>query len=193
MAFETAVLSGRIVRMEPLTAAHSPGLLAAAAASPGAFPWIIGMDKPETQQAWIEFGLSEAAKGGAVPYATILQATGEVIGTSRFAALSWENRRAEIGWTWVGKPWQRTGANREAKLLMLRQAFEVWKLARVEFKTDSLNDQSRTALAALGAKEEGIFRNHMVRPDGSFRHSVYFSILPEEFPAIAAKIEASLP
>ncbi|MFD2262055.1 GNAT family N-acetyltransferase [Lacibacterium aquatile] len=193
MAFETAVLSGRIVRLEPLTAAHVDGLLAAAAASPGAFPWIIGMDTPERQRAWIENGIAEGARGVSVPFATIFQKTGEVIGTSRFSMLSPENKRAEIGWTWLGRPWQRTGANREAKLLMLRQAFEIWKLLRVEFKTDSLNVQSRTALAALGATEEGIFRNHMLRPDGSNRHSAYFSILPDEFPAIAARIEAALP
>lgn len=194
MSFLTApVLPGRIVRMEPLERRHFDDLLAEAAVDPAIFRWVAGMDTPEGRVKWLEVALAEAAAGVSVPFATVSQATGRAIGTSRFAALSPEHKKAEIGWTWLGKAHQRTGANREAKLLMLRHAFDSSGLRRVEFKTDSRNIQSRTALAALGAVEEGTFRAHMVLPDGSRRDSTYFSILVEEFPTIAARLEAGLP
>lgn len=187
------ILPGRIVRMEPLAEHHLPDLLARAEEDVSIFRWIAGMDTPDGRRKWLETGLEEARRGVSVPFATVLQATGRAVGTTRFSALVWDHRRAEIGWTWLARSAQRTGANREAKLLMLRHAFEVWMLRRVEFKTDSRNIQSRTALAALGAVEEGTFRAHMILPDGSRRDSTYFSILPDEFPAIAARIEAALP
>ena len=95
-----------------------------------------------------------------------------------------EHRRLEIGWTWVARDWQRTGANREAKLLMLGHAFDDLGCRRVEFKTDSLNEPSRTALLGIGAQFEGIFRNHMVMPGGRMRHSAYYSVIDEEWPAV---------
>ena len=103
-----------------------------------------------------------------------------------------EHRRVEIGWTWVAPGWQRTGANREAKLLMLGHAFDTLGCRRVEFKTDSLNEPSRTALLGIGAQFEGIFRNHMVMPEGRMRHSAYYSVIDEEWPAVRAGLERSL-
>ncbi len=112
-----------------------------------------------------------------------------MIGSTRFGNAVPEHRRVEIGWTWVARPWQRTGANREAKYLMLRHAFERWKCLRVEFKTSAINQQSRTALRRLGAVEEGILRHHMVNPDRSMRDSVYFSILAAEWPGVRQRLE----
>jgi RimJ/RimL family protein N-acetyltransferase len=102
------------------------------------------------------------------------------------------NRRVEIGWTWLSLNWQRTAANTEAKYLMLRHAFETWGCIRVEFKTDSLNEKSRAALLRIGAKEEGIFRNHMMTSTGRLRHSVYYSIIDSEWPKVRACLEEKL-
>src|SRR4029450_107606 len=112
--------------------------------------------------------------------------------TSRYMTIVPEHRRLEVCWTWVGSAFQRTGANREAKLLQLTHAFETLGANRVEFKTHSRNERSRTALAGIGATFEGGFRNHMIMPDGSIRHSAYFSITADEWPAVKARLEAGL-
>lgn len=95
----------------------------------------------------------------------------------------------EIGWTWVAPEWQRTGANTETKYLLLRHAFETLRCIRVELKTDSLNEKSRNAILRIGAKEEGTFRNHMITASGRIRHTVYFSILDSEWPAVKARLQ----
>ncbi len=100
--------------------------------------------------------------------------------------------RLEIGWTWVARQWQRTAINTEAKYLLLRHAFETLKCMRVELKTDSLNDRSRAAILRIGAREEGIFRNHMITASGRIRHTVYFSIVDSEWPEVKARLEARL-
>ena len=102
------------------------------------------------------------------------------------------HRRVEIGWTWVAKPWQRTAVNTEAKYLLLRHAFETLGCIRVELKTDSLNEKSRAAILRTGARQEGIFRNHMITASGRIRHSVYFSIVDNEWPAVKARLEQRL-
>ena len=106
------------------------------------------------------------------------------MGSTRFANIDRANRRLEIGWTWIAPEWQRSAINTEAKLLMMRQAFEGWGANRVEFKTDSLNTQSRAALRRIGATEEGTLRNHMVTASGRLRHSVMFSVIREEWPSV---------
>ncbi|MGH6719586.1 MAG: GNAT family N-acetyltransferase, partial [Alphaproteobacteria bacterium] len=126
------------------------------------------------------------------PFATIDRSSGRCIGSSRFLSIVPEHRRLEIGWTWVGTAFQRTGANREAKLLQLSHAFETLNANRVEFKTHSRNEGSRTALAGIGATFEGIFRNHMIMPDGSIRHSAYFSVIAEDWPEVKTRLQASL-
>jgi RimJ/RimL family protein N-acetyltransferase len=98
----------------------------------------------------------------------------------------------EIGWTWVARRWQRTVMNTEAKYLLLRHAFETLGCVRVELKTDSLNERSRAAILRIGAREEGIFRNHMITASGRIRHSVYFSIIDSEWPAVRARLESML-
>jgi RimJ/RimL family protein N-acetyltransferase len=103
-----------------------------------------------------------------------------------------EHRRLEIGWTWIATAFQRTGSNREAKLLQLSHAFETLGANRVEFKTHARNEQSRNALAGIGATFEGVFRNHTIMPDGSLRDSAYFSVIVEEWPTVKAALVAGL-
>jgi RimJ/RimL family protein N-acetyltransferase len=189
---EPVTLEGRRVRLEPLTLDHVPGL-AQVALDPAIWQWTIA--RPETVdelRSWAEAALAGRDTRTEFPFATIDVATGRPIGSSRFMNVVLEHRRVEIGWTWVAPAWQRTGANREAKLLMLRHAFDTLGCRRVEFKTDSLNEPSRTALLGIGARFEGIFRNHMVMPDGRMRHSAYYSVIDEEWPAVRAGLEQSL-
>lgn len=186
------VLQGQHVRLEPLSLDHLPGLVAA-----GCDPvlWQITVNDggtPEAMRRWVEAALEDQRRGTAVPFATVLQETGQVVGGTRFGNISERDRRAEIGWTWVGRAWQRTAVNTEAKYLMLQQAFEVWRLVRVEFKTDAINQQSRAALLGIGAREEGVLRRHALTWTGRFRDSVFFSILDDEWPAVKARLTARL-
>jgi len=147
---------------------------------------------PEDMRAYIEAALTAQAAGTALPFATVEKSTGRAIGSTRFGNIDRANRRVEIGWTWLGLRWQRTAANTEAKYLMLRHAFETLGCLRVEFKTDSRNAPSRKALLRIGAKEEGILRNHMITYTGRIRHTVYYSIITSEWPEVKAHLEAKL-
>lgn len=195
-------LTGRHARLEPLSSAHLDALWDAHGVSDSVetsvtrwFP--VPMARREALGAFIEEAQTALAAGAALPFATIDIATGKPVGSTRFANADKTHRRVEIGWTWLGRQWQRSALNTEAKLLMLTHAFEHWRCIRVEFKTDSLNQPSRTALARLGAVEEGTFRNHMVIPDvdgsgGRYRHSVYFSITDGEWPDVKARLQGRL-
>ena len=191
-AFEPPVLQGPRIRLEPLSLEHLGGLCAA-----GLEPelWRLTsnrVDDADAMRRYVETALAWQRAGTSVPFATIDQATGEVVGSTRFANIAPEHRRAEIGWTWLARRWQRTHANTEAKYLMLEHAFERWQLARVEFKTSALNQASRAAIARLGAVEEGTLRRHMVNPDGSSRDTVYFSIIAEEWDAVKRRLRGML-
>ncbi len=181
------VLESAEIRLEPLSAEHEADL--ARWLDPTLTQWFT---KPlltrEDMRDYIAAALAGQTAGGMLPFATIWKPTGAAIGTTRFGAIDRANRRVEIGWTLVARPYQRTAVNTQAKLLMLTHAFESWGCIRVEFKTDSLNIQSRTALKRLGAVEEGILRNHMVCESGRIRHSVYFSITNEEWPAVKQRL-----
>jgi RimJ/RimL family protein N-acetyltransferase len=167
--------------------------LAEVALDPELWQWTLARPADEAGlRAWVETALAGRAAGTELPFATIDVATGQAIGSSRYMNIVLEHRRLEIGWTWVAPAWQRSGANREAKLLMLGHAFDVLGCRRVEFKTDSLNEPSRTALLGIGAQFEGIFRNHMVMPEGRMRHSAYYSVIDEEWPAVRDALERSL-
>ena len=185
-------LEGRIVRLEPLELDHVPGL-AEVGLDPAIWRWTIARPSSEADiRAWAEAALANRAAGTELPFVTIERATGRPIGSTRYMNIVLEHRRLEIGWTWVAPPWQRSGANREAKLLQLRHAFEVLACRRVEFKTDSRNEASRSALLGIGAQFEGIFRNHMVMPEGPMRHSAWYSVIDEEWPAVRDRLEGSL-
>ena len=125
-------------------------------------------------------------------FATVDRSTGKAIGSSRFMSIVPEHRRLEIGWTWLGGAYHRTGANREAKYLQLRHACETLGANRVEFKTDALNERANPALLGVGATFEGTFRDHMVMPEGRLRSSNYYSVIAPEWPAVKARLEAAL-
>ena len=180
------------MRLVPLTEGHFDALLQASK-DPKIWEFTSAVIRGEDElRQYIKTALAWQRAGTAVPFVTTDAATGTAIGSTRFANIDQENRRAEIGWTWLNPRWWRTAVNTEAKYLMLRHAFEKWQCIRVELKTAAKNLRSRAAIARLGAKEEGILRHHMIQPDGSYRDSVYFSILAEEWPEVKAKLEARL-
>jgi RimJ/RimL family protein N-acetyltransferase len=181
MDIQPVVLEGNLVRLEPLTINHCDALCAVGL---DASLWTVGLTALRTNddmRRYIESALHQQALGTCLPFAIIEKRTGSVAGSTRFGAIDTENRRVEIGWTWLGKHWQRTGLNSEAKFLMLVHAFETWNCIRVEFKTDLLNDRSREAIQRLGAKQEGILRKHAVTSTGRIRDTVYYSIIDDEW------------
>ena len=189
---EPVTLDGQYVRLEPLSLAHH-AQLCEVGLDEELWRWIPQAVRiSEEMRAYIETALEWLAAGSALPFATIEKTTGRAIGSTRFANIDRANRHVEIGWTWLGKKWQRTAANTEAKYLMLCHAFETWRCLRVEFKTDSLNERSRAALLRIGAKEEGIFRNHVITWTGRIRHSVYFSIIDSEWPEAKVQLQHKL-
>ena len=189
---EPVTLTGRVVRLEPLGIEHLDGL-ADVGLDPALWRWIgFPVRTRDDLRRYIEDGLRDREAGRAMPFATIERANDRPIGSTRFGNIDLFNRRIEIGWTWVAPPWQRSGVNTEAKLLMLTHAFDRLGCNRVEFKTDSLNTQSRDALLGIGAVEEGTLRNHMVTESGRLRHSVYFSIIADEWPTVRSSLERRL-
>jgi RimJ/RimL family protein N-acetyltransferase len=178
--------------MEPLELAHLPGLVAAGA-DPATWAWMYAPLTDETaMRAWVEEALRARDVGAEAPFATVDAATGRVLGSTRFLAIAPAHRRLEIGWTWLAPAAQGTGANSEAKLLMLEHAFEQLGAMRVELKTDARNARSRAALAGIGAVFEGVFRRHMVMADGRIRDSAWYAITDEDWPAARARLRARL-
>ena len=185
-------LEGDHVRLLPLTLGHLDALCVVGL-DPELWRLIPSKaDTPEEMRAYVELALDEQHRGVSLPFVTTLKQTGQVIGSTRYMNVDVKNRRLEIGCTWIGKPWQRSAVNTEAKLLMLKHAFEVLDCVRVELKTDLLNQQSRNAILRLGAKQEGIFRRHVLTWDGRMRDTVYFSILDDEWPTVRTGLEARL-
>lgn len=192
MDIQPVTLEGRHVRLEPLRLAHIPALNQAAN-DPRIWEFTSAVARtPLEMQAYVDTALDWQQAGTAVPFVTVVRATGAVVGSTRFANIDVANRRAEIGWTWLNPRWWRTAVNTEAKYLMLRHAFERWHCVRVELKTGTKNQRSRDAIRRLGATEEGILRRHVLQPDGSWRDTVYFSILDDEWPAVKRELERRL-
>jgi len=178
--------------MEPLAARHLDDL-ARVAFDEAVWRWTIGGPLDEAGlRAWFKQARANADATTEVPFATIDLASGRAIGSSRYMTIAPEHRRLEIGWTWVGTAFQRTGANREAKLLQLTHAFETLGAERVEFKTHARNAQSRTALLGIGATFEGVLRHHTIMPDGSHRDSAFYGVIAPEWPAVKARLEGLL-
>lgn len=187
---EPVILEGTRVRLEPLRRDHLADLKLVAFDAP-LWQWtIMGPQDEAGLERWLEAALANAETGAERPFATIDLASGRAVGSSRYMSIAPEHRRLEIGWTWIGSAFQRTGANREAKLLQLTHAFETLGANRVEFKTHARNERSRNALAGMGATFEGIFRQHMIMPDGSLRDSAWFSVIADEWPAVKARLQA---
>jgi len=183
-------LEGSVVRLESIRPEHASLFWEVAKENlDDIFRWIpYSMKSPEDFDRVVTRALEEQERGDSVVFATVERASGQVIGSTRFMNIDRVNRRVEIGSTWIAPRWQRTAVNTEAKYLMLRHAFEVWKVVRVELKTDVLNQKSRNAILRLGAKEEGILRKHVVTHTGRIRDSVYFSILDTEWPEVKARL-----
>ena len=193
MDVRPVVLAGRHVRLEPLDLARHWEGLRAISLEPAL--WAFNATKVNDAadlRRYCEKALDEQARGTALPFATIDAASGRVCGSTRFGNIAREHRRVEIGWTWLGTEFQRTPRNTEAKLLMLRHAFDAWGCRRVEFKTSRTNEKSQVALRRLGFVEEGTFRKWAVLADGSPRDVVWFSVIDDEWPATHARIEALL-
>jgi RimJ/RimL family protein N-acetyltransferase len=185
-------LAGRRVRLEPLTPAHAPDLFAALAVDPSIWQWR-PVPPPSTLEgmvALIAADLDAQAIGTLVPFAQIEPATRRAVGGTTYMNISRRDRGLEIGGTWLGTPWQRTGINTEAKYLLLRHAFEDLGAVRVQLKTDGRNRQSQAAIERLGAVREGVLRKHMLVRDGFIRDTVMYSIVDEEWPAVKARLEA---
>ena len=192
MMVTPVTLEGRQVRLEPLAKAHLAGL-AQVGLDEELWRWIPTPVKTAEEMAgYMETALQEQERGVALPFAILEKATGRAIGSTRYGNIDRTHHRVEIGWTWVAREWQRTAMNTEAKYLLLKHAFETLGCMRVELKTDSLNERSRAAILRLGAREEGIFRNHMITASGRIRHTVYFSIIDSEWPAVKGRLEAIL-
>jgi len=192
MMVSPVTLEGRYVRLEPLAKGHLAGL-AEVGLDEELWRWIPTQVRTMEEMAeYIETALGEQERGVSLPFAIIEKAAGRAIGSTRYGNIDRTHHRVEIGWTWVARTWQRTAMNTEAKYLLLRHAFETLGCMRVELKTDSLNERSRAAILRLGAREEGIFRNHMITASGRIRHTVYFSIIDSEWPAVKARLEAIL-
>lgn len=192
MKVEPVTLEGTHVRLEPLEESHHAGLTEV-----GLDPelWRLiptRVTNADEMMGYIRGGLAGQAAGNALPFATVDRASNRVIGSTRYMNIDAANRRLEIGSTWIARPWQRSLINVEAKYLMLRHAFETLGAMRVELKTDSMNRRSRNAIQRIGAKQEGIFRNHMLTWSGRIRHTVYFSITDAEWPGVKAGLEAKL-
>lgn len=192
MNVQPVTLEGRHVRLEPLTLAHAAPLCEVGL-DEDLWRWTTTRISTHAEmRAYIETAQAEQARGSSLPFATLHLSTGRPVGSTRFGNIDAANRRLEIGWTWVGRNWQRTPVNTEAKYLMLRHAFETLSAVRVEFKTDSLNERSRRALLRIGATEEGTLRNHMITHTGRLRHSVYFSVIDSEWPQVKSALEEKL-
>ncbi len=184
-------LEGSVVRLEPLRRDHA-GMFweVAKDAVDNIFQWFpYRVNSLEDFKRVIDKAFAEQERGESVVFATVERSSAKVIGSTRFMNIDRINRRVEIGSTWIAPAWHRTAVNTEAKYLMLRHAFEVWRCFRVELKTDALNQRSRNAILRIGAKEEGTLRRHTITWTGRVRDTVYFSILDSEWPEVKTRLE----
>ncbi len=194
-AVQSILLHGSLVRLEPLTLEHVPALVAAASEDRSTYGLTLVPDGLDAMAAYVATALAEQQAGRVLPFATVVLE--RVVGSTRFMDIEhWDESPLpsvlEIGSTWLSASAQRTRANTEAKLLMLTQAFEVWPVQRVTFKTDARNERSRRAIERIGATFEGIRRAHVPTYDGTIRDSAYFSIIAAEWPAVNARLRALL-
>ena len=189
---EDVILDGEFVRLEPMRIEHLDALAAAGIAE-GVWRWTVNdVTTTDQMKEYVETALEERCRESSLPFVTREKASDKIVGSTRFGNIDVKNRKTEIGWTWIHPDWQRTHVNTEAKLLMLVHAFESWNCIRVELKTDALNEKSRNAILRVGAKFEGIFRQHMITDSGRLRDTAYFSIIDSEWPAVRAGLQSKL-
>ena len=189
---QPVTLSGDIVRLEPMAAAHAEEL-----ARIGLHPdlWRLQpepVDTPDDMRRYVERALAGQRAGACLPFVIVQQATGRIIGATRYMDIALAHKRLEIGATWLTPASQRSGANTEAKFLLLQHAFETIGIMRVVFKTELSNTQSRQAILRIGGVEEGVFRKHLIAQSGRARDMVYFAILDEDWPSVKARLLARL-
>jgi RimJ/RimL family protein N-acetyltransferase len=183
-------LSGRRVRLEPLTQAHAPDLQDVTG-EPELWRYMSfgSLADPLKLRAWIDTMIAERQRGDGHAFAIIDLASGRAIGSSSYFDFTDRDRWVEIGRTWVGRPYWRTAVNTECKYLLLQNGFEALNLNRVQLKTDARNLRSQAAISRLGAVREGVLRAHMVMSDGYVRDTVMYSITASEWPAVKAGLE----
>ncbi len=185
-------LTGSLVSLEPLADRHAADLRAAAA-DPRVSDWLpVPLHEPRWFEWWLADGVAAWETQRDVTFATVRRSDGVAIGSTRFLELRERDRGVEIGWTWLAPPAWGTGANVEAKLLMLARAFDDAGCIRVELKADARNERSRAAMAALPAQFEGIHRQHRVLLDGTLRDSAWYSVIDREWPDVRANLERRL-
>jgi RimJ/RimL family protein N-acetyltransferase len=189
---EPVTLVGEHVKLVPLSFEHEQGLANAAADGELWKLWYTSIPTPEATRDWVAAALVMRDTLGAHPFAVIDTESGDVVGSTRFFNVEAAHRRLEIGHTWYAKRVQRSPLNTEAKLLLLSHAFDTLKTIAVEFRTHFMNQQSRAAIARLGARQDGILRNHQIGRDGIYRDTVVFSIVEAEWPAVRANLRMRL-
>jgi N-acetyltransferase len=181
-------LEGKHVRLEPLRPHHAEGLLRAGAA-PEIWPWMpAALLSAAAVAESIDSALRAEERGEAFAFAVVLKESGRVAGSTRYLDVLAANRIAEIGWTWYAPDLWATDVNPECKFLLLQHAFDNWGAMRVQLKTDHMNKRSQAAIRKLGAQYEGTLRNHRIRPDGTVRDTVMFSIIGQEWPEVKASL-----
>jgi len=191
-ALQPVILVGDIIRLEPLTSDHA-GELARIGLHPDL--WRLQPEPVATaddMRRYVDRALEGQREGTCLPFVIVLQSTGQIIGSTRYMDIALAHRRLEIGATWLTPASQRSGANTEAKFLLLQHAFETIGIMRVVFKTELSNTQSRQAILRIGGVEEGVFRKHLIAQSGRARDMVYFAILDEDWPKVKARLQARL-
>jgi len=190
MDVKPVILEGKHVRLEPLTEAHAPDLAEIGAGQTFWDFMLYGnINTVDDMHDWVLDILSRAEKGTDLPFVAIHLDSGRVAGATRYLNIMPRDRGLEIGGTWYGLEFQRTPVNTECKYLLLQHAFETLGCIRVQLKTDLRNERSQKAIERIGAVKEGVLRNHMILPDGRYRHSVFYSILDTEWPAVKKRLE----
>ena len=190
MDLRPITLEGQLVRLEPLSKEHVDDL-----SKVGLDPeiWDLSPQNITTRdhlKTYVDDAVRDGEAGISIPFAIVEKESESAVGSTRYCSIDRQNRRLEIGWTWIGRPWWRTGVNTECKLLLLGHAFDDLGCARVEFKTDTLNRRSRNAILRIGATEEGVLRKHILTASGRWRDTVCYSILDDEWPEVKERLEA---
>jgi RimJ/RimL family protein N-acetyltransferase len=193
MTIHPVTLTGRLVRLEPLSERHVPDLTLAGQDDEIWRLMPFGMIRTEEQMAaFVRDALALQAQGTDLPFAVCDRESGRAIGCTRYLEIRAQHRALEIGGTWYGTAHQRTGVNTECKYLLLGHAFETMGCVRVQLKTDQRNERSQRAIERIGGVWEGVLRKHVIQPDGYFRSTVMYSIIDDEWPAVKARLEAMM-
>jgi RimJ/RimL family protein N-acetyltransferase len=189
---EPVTLRGRVATLEPLTQDHATALAQAAADGELWRLWYTHIAPPDRMHEYVAAALDMRERLDALPFVVRDNAAGDIVGSTRYFNVDAANRRLEIGHTWYARRVQRTPVNTECKLLLLTHAFETLRCIAVEFRTHWFNHASRVAIARLGAKQDGVLRNHQLMADGARRDTVVFSIIDNEWPAVRAHLRYQL-